>query len=151
MILRYLRWLYYTLTGQEAVRLRLYARPCPYWVASVDHRGWVNIIAIRSEEITMANIGDRFKASIAPVNAAGNPAPVTLVWFEELTDQYEIVEFGPDFVIFEAVKPGSGAVVTVTAQTKSGQTLAETKSLPDVEAPPVDEEAVALNLSVVPA
>ncbi len=50
--------------------------------------------------------------------------------------------------MFVAVKAGVGAVITVTAVSKAGVTLADSKPLPDVEAPPVDEEAVALNLSV---
>ena len=98
----------------------------------------------------MAKIGDKFTATIAPTNAAGKPAPVTEIFFDELSDLYDFVDRGKDGLsaTFVAVKSGTGATVTVTAKSKSGATLTDAKPLPDVAEPPADEEAVALNLTV---
>lgn len=97
----------------------------------------------------MAKIGDSFTAKIAPTNAAGAPAPVfSVVWFES-GDSYDI-SASPDGLTAVLTAKASGAAnsVTVQATTKSGATLTATVNLADVEAPPVDEEAVALNLTV---
>lgn len=150
-LIAYLRWLYYTLTGQEAVRLTLYmhrepSSPMPFG-ADESFRWIVKQVIWRC---SMAKIGDKFVASIAPTNAAGKPAPVTGVFFEELSDLYDVESVSADGLsaTFVAVKSGSGATVTVTAKSKSGATLTDAKALPDVDEPPVDEEATALNLTV---
>ena len=143
-----------TLTGKEAVRLNLRIANTPsyryaeWWPIYGGGSRW-NLF--KDGRITqMAQIGDRFTATIKPTNAKGDPAPVTDVLFEELTDQYDLFDVSADGLsaTFVAVKPGTGAVVTVTAKSKSGVVLADTKPLPDVEPPAPDEEAVALNLTV---
>lgn len=97
----------------------------------------------------MAKIGDSFTATIHPTNAAGAPAPVFNVVWSEVGDSYDI-SVAPDGLtaILTAKASGNANAVEVSATTKSGATLTATVNLADVEAPPVDEEAVALNLSV---
>ena len=96
----------------------------------------------------MAKIGDRFQATVAPKNVAGDPAPVTGLDFQENTDAYDLESFDGVTAIFVAVKPGVGAVVTASAFSKALVQLFDSVALPDVDAPPVDEEAVTLNLAV---
>lgn len=149
-LIAYLRWLYYTLTGKEAVRLNL--RTYVFLPgAQYEVNGWYErLLTLFGREKFMAKIGDKFVASIDPTNAAGKPAPVTDVFFEELSDLYDVESVAADGLsaTFVAVKSGSGATVTVTAKSKSGATLTDAKALPDVDEPPVDEEATALNLTV---
>ena len=141
-MIAYLRWLWYTLTGKEAVRLNLTYRARRLVVGPRTYRP--------DRGIFMARIGDKFVASIAPTNAAGKPAPVTDAFFEELSDLYDVESVSADGLsaTFVAVKSGSGATVTVTAKSKSGATLTDAKALPDVDEPAPDDEATALNLTV---
>ena len=98
----------------------------------------------------MAKIGDSFRATIAPTNAAGAPAPVSAVEFLTVGGSYNVVHvIGELTAVYTAVLPGSGNRVSVTATAKSGSTLADFADLPDVEEDA--EEATKLNLSVVPA
>jgi len=151
--LQYLRYLWYVLTGQEARRLNLRVRVVnPYSkVRAVDRMMrifWA--IARDNEGIHMAKIGDKVLTAIAPTNAAGGKAPVTAADFAELSDLYDFVSWSEDGLsaTFVAVKSGTGATVTVQALSKAGLVLTDAKPLPDVDEPPVDEEAVALNLTV---
>jgi len=153
-VIAWLKWIFYTLTGQEAVRLNLRVNFVERFVSGpyvVLHHIPVELLPILG--VRMAKIGDKFVARIAPTNAAGKPAPVTDVLFAELSDRYDEVAVSDDVysVTFEAVVSGSGATVTVSGTSKSGAVLTAAAALPDVEAPPADEEAVALNLTVVPA
>lgn len=151
-MIAYLRWLWYTLTGKEAVRLNLRVRN-PGYEWQLIGGDWVRFGPRRADifrRYGMAKIGDKFTATIAPTNAAGKPAPVTDVFFEELSDLYDVESVSADGLsaTFVAVKSGSGATVTVTAKSKSGATLTDAKALPDVDEPAPDEEATALNLTV---
>lgn len=97
----------------------------------------------------MANLGTQFRASIAPTNLAGNPAPVFDVTWAALGASYQVAvsEDGLS-AIYTAAFPGAGNAVEVSARTKGGSGLAESFALPYVED---DQEAAALNLTVVPA
>lgn len=93
-------------------------------------------------------IGETVTATITPTNAAGLPAPVYDVVYEELGESYDITP-APDGLsaVLVARNVGTGNVVRVTATTKGGAILVREALLPDVESP-VDEEAVELNLTV---
>ena len=142
MIAFILRW-WWWFTGKEAVRLNLH----------IDWREWARRDPVEYLRFLkrrhMAKIGDSFTAKIAPTNAAGAPAPVFNVMWLETGDSYDI-SVAPDGLtaILTAKASGAANSVTVQATTRSGATLTATVNLADVEAPPVDEEAVALNLTV---
>ncbi len=140
-LLAYLLDWYYRLRGQEAVRLNLRVLR--------RHRIGHGFIWIPSEGNRMAKIGDTFTATIAPTNAAGAPAPVFDSVFTEDSEAYDVVSIAADGLsaVLVAVAAGTGLSVFVSATTKSGKSLTDTKPLPDVVVP-VDDEAVALNLSV---
>lgn len=116
--------------------------------AWVLHPLWSEALRLNlTLETNMAVLGSTVVARIAPTNAAGAPAPVfTIEWFED-GDSYSLVP-APDglSVTFVADAAGTGNRVTVTATTKGGSVLSASLDLPDVDAP-VDEEAVALNLT----
>jgi hypothetical protein len=97
----------------------------------------------------MAKIGDSFTARIAPTNATGDPAPVFNVVWAENGDAFN-VSAAPDGLsaVFTAIAAGASNEAFVIATSKGGATLEASVALPDVEAPPVDEEAVALNLTI---
>ena len=95
----------------------------------------------------MAKIGDSFTATIKPTTASGKDAPVTdVVWTATGYD----VHVSADFLtaICVARDSGTGFSVSVSAKSKAGVALSDSKPLADVEAPPVDDEATALNLAV---
>lgn len=95
----------------------------------------------------MAKIGDQFTARIAPKNVAGAEAPVfEPAWSVDGT-AYTVAP-APDgySAILTAVEAGPG-VVRVSAKSISGNVLNDMAVLQDV-APPVDEEAVTLGLTV---
>jgi len=99
----------------------------------------------------MAKIGDTFVATIRPETAAGLPAQVFDIVYEQDSD-YDIT-VAPDGLsaVLVAKTAGAGNTLTVLGVTKGGASLVETVDLPDVDSPPVDEEAVKLNLTVTPA
>ena len=134
LLLRLVLWL----LRKEAVRLNLSIDT--HWLTEAWLAGWIGE--------PMAKIGDSFTARIAPTNASGNPAPVFNVVYGEEGDSYD-VSVAPDglFATFTARAAGFGNVAYVVATTKGGAELCESVSLPDVEVA-VDEEAVALNLSI---
>lgn len=109
---------------------------------------WDREAAALNLEIDMAQLGQTLVARIAPTNAAGAPAPVFDIVWEEEGDSYSIVP-APDGLSATIVADAAGAgnVVVVHAVTRGGAILRETLALPDVDSP-VDEEAVALNLSL---
>lgn len=99
----------------------------------------------------MAKIGDTLNVTIAPTTAAGQPAPVFGVVYDPDSagfDGYDVTP-SPDGLsaVLVAKASGTGFKLTVSATTKSGAPLSETVDLPDIDAP-VDEEAVALNITV---
>jgi hypothetical protein len=98
----------------------------------------------------MAKIGDTVTATIAPTNAAGSFAPVFEIQFSEDSEGWDVASVATDGLsaVLVAVAAGVGGSVTVSAVSKGGVSLSETVALADVDAPPVDEEAVKLNLSV---
>lgn len=136
--------LYWALTSREAVRLNLHIcgqetlSPCGRWT----------LVTIYGDH-TMAKIGDVIVARIAPTNAAGAPAPVFNAEWSEAGDSYDFT-VSPDGLsaTFVAKVAGTLNFVQVTATTKSGASLFAEAALPDVEAAPVDEEAVSLGLTV---
>jgi hypothetical protein len=98
----------------------------------------------------MAKIGDTVTARIAPTNISGSFAPVFGASYGDDSAFWDVISTAPDGLsaILQAVAAGTGASVRVDAVSKGGVPLFEIAALPDVDAPPVDEEAVALNLSV---
>lgn len=146
---RYLRHLFYTLTGLEVYRLNLRLRWADAPDFFYDPLGYLSFFSFWRPQ-NMAKIGDRFTATISPTNAAGAAAPVTDISFVELTDQYDIESITGNVAVFVAVKAGPESTVAVTALSKAGVTLSASGTLPAVDVP-VDEEAVALNLTVVAA
>ena len=94
----------------------------------------------------MAAIGDVSVASIHPTNAAGQAAPVdNITWtLDSAAYAFAPPVPGATSVQFTAIAAGD-CNVTVTATSKAGVTLTDTKPLPSVVA---DVEAVALNLQV---
>jgi hypothetical protein len=146
---RVLCWLF---GCNEAVRLNLRIDGIPYQFFKRHIYAELNAGRPRptkSIEGAMAKIGESFTARIAPTNVAGAPAPVFSVeWFED-GDAFNVSP-SPDGLsaVFTAVAASVGNVANVRATTKGGATLSASVALPDVEAPPVDEEAVALNLTL---
>jgi hypothetical protein len=108
----------------------------------------LNLTICGATNMASIKIGETRTAKIRPTNADQLPAPVFDIVFSEPSNLYDVVSVNGDEAVFVAVAPGTGAFVTVTAITKGGVTLVESAALPDVDAPPVDEEAVALNLTV---
>lgn len=97
----------------------------------------------------MAQIGDKFLATIAPTDASGNPAPVTNVNWSTAGGSYDVQGVGNSATI-RADFAGASQTLTVTATASDGTSLTQTVPLDDVAAPVVPV-AVALNLTVVPA
>jgi hypothetical protein len=95
-------------------------------------------------------IGETVQYQISPTNAAGAPAPVFDVRWEDPGENYD-VSVSPDGLTatFVAIAAGAGAHALVSAVSKGGASLSDQAVLPEVEAPPVDEEAVLLNLAPV--
>src|SRR6185312_9950480 len=91
----------------------------------------------------MAQIGDKFVATIAPTDAGGNPAPVTGVVWGTAGGAYDVQGVGNSATI-RADFAGTGQTLTVTATASDGTSLTQTADLPDVAAPVVPV-AVALN------
>ncbi len=116
------------------------------WIlASIDDEAVALHLTI---EGCMAKIGDSITARIAPTNLAGAAAPVFDVQWDDPGDAYD-VSVSPDGLTATVVAKAAGSgVAVVSAKTKSGTNLVDSKPLPDVDAAPVDEEAVALNLTV---
>ncbi len=153
-LLAWLLALWYRITGREAVRLnlRVYTTVLQFFV----NEGWGAIERWEAPPKyfarrygNMAKINDTFTATIKPTNAAGKPAPVTDSQFFEDSESYDVVSVAADGLsaVLVARAAGTGLSVRVTALSKAGVSLTETKPLPDVEVP-TDEEAVALNLTV---
>ena len=142
-LIAFLWSLWYRLRGQEAVRLNLRVG------MDLEHNRAGAWYAFYFKGKFMAKIGDTFTASIAPTNAKGDPAPVFEVSFSEDSECYDVVSVAADGLsaVLVAVAAGTGLSVFVRATTKGGAVLTDTKPLPDVVVP-VDDEAVALNLSV---
>jgi len=94
----------------------------------------------------VADINSVSNGSIAPTTAAGTSAPVSNVVWSTVPDGVYSVAPAADGLsaVYTAVGAGS-AVASVSAVSKGGVTLTESKPLPDVV---VDQEAVALNLSI---
>lgn len=97
----------------------------------------------------MAQIGDKFVATIAPTDASGNPAPVTNVNWSTAGGGYDVAGVGNSATL-RADNAGTGNTLTVTATASDGTSLTQTVPLDDVAAPVVPV-AVALNLTVAPA
>ena len=95
----------------------------------------------------MAQPGDHFIATISPTDASGNPAPVSNVIWSSVG--YDSVGTGNQCTLL-AGQPATGCTVTAKATSAAGVELTQTVDLPDIVAPQVPE-AVALNLTVVPA
>jgi hypothetical protein len=105
-------------------------------------------VRLNLQRMDMAKIGQSFQYKIAPTNAAGAPAPVSDILWGEDGDSYDL-SVAPDGLTVTVVanSAGLGNVLFVSATTKGGLELRESITLEDVESP-VDEEAVALNLSI---
>jgi hypothetical protein len=97
----------------------------------------------------MAQVGDKFVATIAPTDAGGNPAPVTNVNWSTAGGGYDVAGVGNSATL-RADFPGTGNTLTVTATASDGSSLTQTVPLKDIAAPVVPV-AVNLNLTVVPA
>jgi len=98
-------------------------------------------------DIYMATVGVAVNFTIAPTNAAGQPAQVTSIAWTTSVGIIAPTSTGMG-AAFTPAAPGP-VTVTVTALTQGGKTLADSKTF-TVDGVAVDGEAVALNLSILP-